>query len=116
MDKNWYNKLLFGPNDVVGDNNNTCPSSTYLWNSQCCCGSGCCWDQCDWPSPPPNCIKQVFDSQWVFNDKLGYYQAYKYEGMGLFLLRSDQIQLKLAFRQPSSLVLVHPYCNRNSNA
>ena len=87
MDKNWYNKLLFGPNDVVGGSN-TCPSSTYLWNSQCCCGSGCCWDQCG--SNDPNCIEDVPDSKWVFNDNLGYYQAYKYEGIydecsGVFL-------------------------------
>ena len=83
MDKKRYNKLLFGPNDVGGSN--TCPSSTYLWNSQCCCGSGCCWDQCDWQSPPPNCIKDVPDSKWVFNDKLGYYQAYKDEGRVSFV-------------------------------
>ena len=83
MDKDRYNKLLSGPNDVAGG---TCPSSTYLWNSYCCCGSGCCWDQCGWQSPPLDCIQDVPASKWVFNHKLGYYQAYKYEGMGLFCL------------------------------
>ena len=81
-----YNKLLFGPNDVV---NNICPTKTSLWNGQCCCGTGCCWDQCDWQTPPTDCIQDVPASEWV--KTLGYYQAYKYEGMGLFQLISGSI-------------------------
>ena len=90
-DKNRYNKLLFGPNDVV---NKACPSSTYLWNSQCCCGPDCCWDRCSWQIPPSNCILASIedDIKWVFNDKLGYFQAYKYEGMGLYPLISGLFQ------------------------
>ena len=93
-DKNRYNKLLFGPNDVV---NKICPSylqvTSYLWNSQCCCGPDCCWDRCTWQIPPLNCIED--DSKWVFNDKLGYFQAYKYEGIGLFWLISGLFQAGL---------------------
>ena len=85
MEKERYNKLLFGPNDVV---NNICPTKTSLWNGGCCCGTDCCWDRCDWQTPPPDCIEDVPDSKWVFNDKLGYYQAYKDEGMSLFCLIS----------------------------
>ena len=72
-----YKKLLFGPNDSGGK----CPSKTKLWNKQCCCGANCCWDHCEWSKPPANCLKGVQNSQWIFNKKLGYYQAFQNTGI-----------------------------------
>ena len=68
-----YDKLLVGPDDVGG----ICPASTYMWRGQCCCGASCCWDQCDWSTPPATCIQEVPDSRWIFNTNLVYYQAFK---------------------------------------
>ena len=72
-------RLLFGPKDSGGK----CPSPTKLWNKQCCCGANCCWDHCEWSKPPANCLKGVRNSQWIFNNNLGYYQAF--QNTGIFL-------------------------------
>ena len=69
-------RLMFGPKDSGGK----CPSQTNLWNKQCCCGANCCWDHCEWSKPPANCLKGVPNSQWIFNNNLGYYQAFQNTG------------------------------------
>ena len=73
--------LLLGPNDSSGE----CPSKS-RWsnkNKQCCCGSNCCWDRCEWSKPPTNCLEGVQNSKWVFNTSLGYYQAFQNTGISL---------------------------------
>ena len=64
------------------NNGGFCPSPTYEWNHQCCCGSGCCWDQCDSLSPPMNCLDGIPNAQWNYFG--GYYAAFipgKYKGL-----------------------------------
>ena len=74
-----YKPLLLGPSY---DSSGECPSPA-RWsnkNKQCCCRPSCCWDQCEahgqWLSPPEDCLEGVQNSKWVFNDSLGYYQAF----------------------------------------
>jgi len=73
-----YKKLLIGPDEPWDF---ICPDPTYrrrLRSMKCCCGNGCCWDQCDWSSPPSNCLQEVPNSKWIYNSSLGYYQAYEF--------------------------------------
>lgn len=48
--------------DPVADKGNApCPSGSHSYGgsrkkSTCCCGSGCCWDNCNWGSPPKSCL------------------------------------------------------------
>ena len=77
-------QLPLAPNDSSG----VCPSKS-KWsnkNKQCCCGSNCCWDRCQWSQPPTNCIEGVQNSIWVFNTSLGYYQAFQNTGIYIFNL------------------------------
>ena len=70
---------------IGNDSSGECPSKS-RWsnkNKQCCCGSNCCWDRCEWSKPPTNCIEGVQNSIWVFNTSLGYYQAF--QNTGIFL-------------------------------
>ena len=68
-------KLLSGPSDTGG----VCPSPTYQYSEGgedfCCCESNCCWSRCTKSSPPVNCIQGIPNSQWIFNNQLGYFQA-----------------------------------------
>ena len=52
--------------------------STQLWNNQCCCGGsgGCCWDQCDWSTPPTNCLDGIPSAQWILIQEEGFYAAF----------------------------------------
>ena len=69
-------------------------SPTYLWNKQCCCEADCCWDHCDLATPPEKCLQGVQNSKWIFNNNLGYYQAFQHTGLlGMvqyFLCELDQ--------------------------
>ena len=64
--------MLNGPFDVGG----SCPSPTYKDNEiYCCCREDCCWSKCNLASPPEDCLKNVVNSQWVYNYEVGYYMA-----------------------------------------
>ena len=74
-----------GPNDSSGE----CPSPA-RWstkNKECCCRPSCCFDKCteygQWSIPPEDCLEGVQNSKWVFNDSLGYYQAFQNTGISL---------------------------------
>ena len=56
------------------NNGGFCPSPSYEWNHQCCCGGGCCWDQCDYSSPPTNCLDGIPNAQWNYFGS--YYAAF----------------------------------------
>ena len=89
-------RLMFGPKDSGGK----CPSQTKLWNKQCCCGANCCWDHCEWSKPPANCLRGVPNSQWIFNNNLGYYQAFETTGIFLtftLLLYSDELEFSFSW-------------------
>ena len=63
---------LRGPENNGGE----CPSSTFYWNHQCCCGGNCCWDQCDYDTPPKNCLQEMSGAKWIFRPEKGYYGAF----------------------------------------
>ena len=65
--------MLTGPYDVGG----TCPKMTKKRREiLCCCGEyWCCWNKCTWDVPPEDCLKEVPNSQWVYNYRVGYYMA-----------------------------------------
>ena len=42
----------------------------------CCCSVNCCWDKCTFSTPPSDCLKNVTNSQWIYSQKLGYFQAF----------------------------------------
>ena len=65
--------MLTGPYDVGG----TCPKQTKKRREiLCCCGEyWCCWNKCTWDVPPEDCLKEVPNSQWVYNYRVGYYMA-----------------------------------------
>ena len=60
-----------------------CPSNTYLYNDvECCCGSGCCWDQCpktldEIATNFPDCLSEVANSSWIYIDDRARYEAYR---------------------------------------
>ena len=43
----------------------------------CCCGDACCWDKCRYETPPADCLQSIPNSQWIFSEELGYFQAFK---------------------------------------
>ena len=64
---------LFGPKDFNGN----CPAPSYKYAKSCCCQNGCCWDKCRVTSKPPkDCIKEVPNSQWIYEEELGFYRAF----------------------------------------
>ena len=69
-------KLLSGPSDAGG----VCPAPSYQYREGgedfCCCEHSCCWRRCAKSSPPVNCLQEIPNSRWIFNDQLGYYQAF----------------------------------------
>ena len=69
-------KLLSGPSDAGG----VCPAPSYQYREGgedfCCCEHSCCWRRCAKASPPVNCLQEIPNSRWTFNDQLGYYQAF----------------------------------------
>ena len=72
-----------GPNDSSGE----CPSPA-RWstkNKECCCRPSCCFDKCteygQWSIPPEDCLQGVQNSKWIFNNNLGYYQAFQHTGL-----------------------------------
>ena len=45
----------------------------------CCCKPGCCWARCLGTKssiPPNDCLKNVPNSQWIYSEDLGYFQAF----------------------------------------
>ena len=61
-----------------------CPSPSYKWNNQCCCGNGCCWNKCTWNNPPDACLNGIYKGQWLFDSDKGYYTAVNYwQGLGM---------------------------------
>ena len=60
-----------------------CPSTTNLFNNvECCCGSGCCWDQCPKTldviaTDFPDCLSEVANSSWIYNEDRARYEAYQ---------------------------------------
>ena len=70
--------ILASEMPIRGPENNggICPSPSYLWNHECCCGVNCCWDQCDLLSPPGNCLDGIPNAQWNFVQEKGYYAAF----------------------------------------
>merc|ERR1719414_235378 len=98
-------KLLTGPQDI---GESTCPlESTYPETdcsamgfgavcpefmipyavNTCCCrdvdsdaamGTTCCWNECDYQNPPDDCLNEVPNSKWHWNEALGYYQAIQF--------------------------------------
>jgi hypothetical protein len=69
-------KLLSGPSDAGG----VCPEPAYQYREGgedfCCCEHSCCWRRCAKSSPPVDCLQEIPNSRWIFNDQLGYYQAF----------------------------------------
>ena len=69
-------KLLSGPSDAGG----VCPAPAYQYREGgedfCCCEHSCCWRKCAKSSPPVDCLQEIPNSRWIFNDQLGYYQAF----------------------------------------
>ena len=66
----WNNsKQIF--TDIRGtadiDGMETCPSPSYKYQTSCCCGNGCCWDDCSWSPPPQNCTQRIPNSKWVYD-------------------------------------------------
>ena len=49
---------------------------SHEFNYKCCCDSGCCWDKCSLSEPPKECLDEIAMAQWIFNESLGYYQAF----------------------------------------
>ena len=49
---------------------------SHEFNNKCCCGSGCCWNKCSSSEPPKECLDEIAMAQWIFNESLGYYQAF----------------------------------------
>ena len=70
----------FRASDVGGE----CPSPSYLYEyagvDYCCCGDGCCWNECSYSTPPADCLQNVPDSQWIYSEDLGYFQAWQSKG------------------------------------
>jgi len=64
-----------GPLNVGGK----CPSPTYEYTHQgidyCCCGDGCCWDKCTYDTPPDECLANVPNSSWYYDQGDGYWRA-----------------------------------------
>lgn len=70
-----------GPKDIGF--RELCPSPSYKWKNNCCCGNGCCWKKCTWENPPDSCLNGLYKGQWLFDSNKGYYTAVKY-GQGSF--------------------------------
>ena len=49
---------------------------SHEFNNKCCCASGCCWNKCSSSEPPKECLDEIAMAQWIFNESLGYYQAF----------------------------------------
>ena len=66
-----------GPSDVGGQ----CPAPTYTYaqgeKEFCCCADGCCWTRCLMSTPPSDCLQGIPNSQWIYSEELGYYQAFR---------------------------------------
>jgi len=43
-----------------------CPAESYLLTDfgVCCCGNECCWDYCQWGTPPESCLKAAPNAYW----------------------------------------------------
>ena len=71
-----FGKLLSGPSDAGG----VCPAPAYKYGEGgkdfCCCENSCCWIGCFKASPPVNCLQELPNGRWIFNDQLGYYEAF----------------------------------------
>ena len=67
---------MTGPKDVGFGG--LCPSPSYKWKNNCCCGNGCCWKKCTWDNPPDSCLDGLYKGQWLFDTDKGYYTAVKY--------------------------------------
>ena len=69
--------LIIGPSDVGGE----CPTPSYKYGHGgkdfCCCGNACCFHDCKWSPPPENCLQGVPSAKWIYNQDLGYYQAFR---------------------------------------
>ena len=57
-------------------------SKIFLGIDYCCCGDACCWDKCRYEMPPVDCLQSIPNSQWIYSEELGYFQAFK--GMYIF--------------------------------
>ena len=62
---------ISGPQDVGGE----CPSSTITLFVKCCCDMSCCWSACGLPSPPLDCLREVPNAQWYYDQENGYFRA-----------------------------------------
>lgn len=58
------------------NNGGICPSQSYEFNHQCCCGSNCCWEKCDYSSPPTDCLSGIQNAQWNYMPAKGYHAAF----------------------------------------
>ena len=78
--------LLSGPSDVGGQC--TAPSLIYREGGvdYCCCGNACCWDRCTYSTPPQECLQNVPNSQWIYSEDLGYFQAFQTRGNTYIIL------------------------------
>ena len=64
-----------------------CPFPSSKKDSTCCCGDDCCWDKCTLENPPDDCLVGMYNGEWLYDSKKGYYRAVKnFEGSGTKLL------------------------------
>ena len=54
-----------------------CPFPSSKKDSTCCCGDDCCWDKCTLENPPDDCLVGMYNGQWIYDSKQGYYSAVK---------------------------------------
>ena len=70
-----YNNVISGPSDVGGN----CPSPAYRYSEDgkdfCCCAGNCCWNRCVRLFPPNDCLQEVPNTEWIFDETHGYFQA-----------------------------------------
>ena len=62
---------ISGPQDVGG----ICPVPTFEFNDNCCCRFSCCWLWCGDSSPPIDCLQEVPNAQWIYDQTNGYFSA-----------------------------------------
>ena len=97
-----------------------CPSTTNLFNDvECCCGSGCCWDQCPKTldviaTDFPDCLSEVANSSWIYIDDRARYEAYQaYIGTYMlhicYLLISNIISESFVIPNTVRLRIIHTY-------
>jgi len=86
-------KVLSTPSDFVGGQ---CPLPSAIYRHEdgkdyCCCDRNCCFNKCTLDEPSFECLKNVPNSQWIFSEELGYWQAFQYNSETTNMLNREMV-------------------------